>query len=417
MIKKRTINKDKLLYVYSKKSYKLNTNITVYQEVLRYNFITGLIKLFITETKKLNLPNYSLLLKYNKLNEIIQKWCWFQYNNERCKDSVIPYVDTNEYDYSIYVGDINSILNINIIENNIIELKKNISYYLYNSYKLFKKLLKKNNKIILTINKNKNNVVFTVNILENLEYINNTIVIDVHKELYNRLLSKLQKFSNINMYNDYIFCLIFRYSYIDSGNQQLAINKKVKDIFKNFGVDFETFGSAINVVSNYYCSLFYDIEKYFGSQGNFFDINIAQGLYWCNPPYINVIMANSAKKILNIIKNNNNVGFIITIPIWDQHTQNLNFNKITKNNNINFDQELYKDYEAYYILKPFIKYELIIPKKRIPYFNFRLHKDIYAVDTYMLLIYNKLQPIYIKYLHEAFDKIITLDKTNYFINN
>ena len=416
MIKKRTINKDKLMYLYSKKSYKLNTNITVYQEILRYNFITGLIKLFLSETKNLNLPNFNILLKNNKLNEIIQKWCWFQYNNERCKDNVIPYIDTNEYDYSIYIENINFILDINIIENDIIELKRNISSYLYNAYKSFKKLLKKNNKTILNICKNKNNIIFTVNILENLEYINNIVIIDINKELYNRLLIKLQKFSSINTYNEYIFCLIFRYSYIDSGNQQLAINKKVKDIFKDFGVDFETFGSAINVVSNYYCSLFYDIEKYFGSQGNFFDINITQGLYWCNPPYINVIMAESAKKILNIINNNNNVGFIITIPLWDTVTQNLNFTKIIKNNNINLNQELYKDYPVYYILKPFIKCELIIPKKRIPYFNFRLHKYIYAVDTYMLLVYNKLQPIYIKYLHEAFDKIIILDKTNYFIN-
>ena len=127
MIKKRTINKDKLMYLYSKKSYKLNTNITVYQEILRYNFITGLIKLFLSETKNLNLPNFNILLKNNKLNEIIQKWCWFQYNNERCKDNVIPYIDTNEYDYSIYIENINFILDINIIENDIIELKRQMN--------------------------------------------------------------------------------------------------------------------------------------------------------------------------------------------------------------------------------------------------------------------------------------------------
>ena len=416
MIKNRTINKDKLLYIYKKKSYNINSIITVYQEILRYNFITGLIKLFITETKKLNLPKYNILLKYNKLSEIVQRWCWFQYNNERCKDSVIPYIDTNEYDYSIFIENVNYILNVNITENDICQLKKNISYYLYTSYKLFKKILKKNNQAILNISKKKTNIIFTVTISEDLEYINNIITINIHKELYNKLLSKLQNFSNISTYNDYIFCLIFRYSYIDSGNQQLAINRKIKDVFKDIGVDFETFGSAINVVSNYYCSLFYDIEKYFGSQGNFFDIDITQGLYWCNPPYINITMSNSAKKILNTIKHNNNVAFIITIPIWDKKTQDISLTKILKNNNINCDQELYKDYEVYYLLKPFIKCELIIPRKRIPYFNFRLHKDIYAIDTYMLLVYNKLQPLYIKYLHDCFDKIIILDKTNYFID-
>ena len=415
MIKKRSFNKEKLLYIYSKKNYKLNNTISVYQEILRCNFITGLINIFTEETKKLNLPNFNILLKFNKLSEIVQKWCWFQYNNEYCKDSVIPYVKTNEYDYNMFIGDI--ITNCNVdITHDIIEFKKNISNYLYSKYKLFKKLLKKNNHTILSVTKKKQNIVFTVTTSIDLEYINNTIVIEINKELYNRLLIKLKNFSNIDLYNDYIFCLIYRYSYIDSGNQQCAINKKIKSIFKDFGVDFETFGSAINVVSNYYCSLFYDIEKYFGSQGNFFDINITQGLYWCNPPYINIIMTNVAKKIIHTIKNTNNVAFIITIPLWDKYTQLKKFTKIVKNYNIDSDPELFKDYEVYYLLKPFIKYELIIPKKRIPYFNFRLHKEICVVDTYMLLVYNnKLQPLYIKYLHEAFDKIINLDKINYFI--
>ena len=418
MIKKRSFNKDKLLYIYSKKNYKSNHVISVYQEMLRCNFITGLINIFTEETKKLNLHNFSILLKFNKLSELVQRWCWFQYNNEYCKDSVIPYVKTNEYDYNMFIEAINYNLNVNITDNDITELKKNISNYLYSKYKLFRKLLKKNNQTILSINKKKQNIIFTVSTATNLEYINNTKIIEINKELYNRLLEKLQFFSNINTYDDYIFCLIYRYSYIDSGNQQLAINKKIKNIFKDFGVDFETFGSAINTVSNYYCSLFYDIEKYFGSQGNFFDINITQGIYWCNPPYINITMENVAKKILNTIKNtNNNIAFIITIPLWDKHTQSKKFTKIIKNYNCDLSPELFKDYGVYYLLKPFIKYELIIPKKRIPYFNFRLHKEICVVDTYMLLVYNnKLQPLYIKYLHEAFDKIINLDKINYFIN-
>ena len=418
MIKKRSFNKEKLLYIYSKKNYKSNNTISVYQEILRCNVITGLINIFTEETKKLNLPNFNVLLKFNKLSEIVQRWCWFQYNNEHCKDCVIPYINTNDYDYNMFIEAINYNLNVNITDNDIIEFKKNISNYLYSKYKLFKKLLKKNIQTILLINKKKQNIIFTATIAIELEYINNTIIIEINKELYNRLLIKLKNFSNIDSCDDYIFCLIYRYSYIDSGNQQLAINKKIKNIFKEFGVDFETFGSAINTVSNYYCSLFYDIEQYFGSQGNFFDININQGLYWCNPPYINITMANVAKKILNTIKNtNNNIAFIITIPLWDRHTQLKKFTKIVKNYNIDSAPELFRDYEVYYLLKPFIKYELIIPKKRIPYFNFRLHKDICAIDTYMLLVYNnKLQPLYIKYLHEAFDKIINLDKINYFIN-
>ena len=45
-------------------------------------------------------------------------------------------------------------------------------------------------------------------------------------------------------------------------------------LFKSYGVNFELYGSAINALSDNYCSLFYDIEKYFGSKGNFFDIEL-----------------------------------------------------------------------------------------------------------------------------------------------
>jgi hypothetical protein len=137
-----------------------------------------------------------------------------------------------------------------------------------------------------------------------LDFIKKNIIIKFHIELYERLYKKLEKFSNLNpdKYEELIICLIFRYSFIDSNNQQLAINKDIKQLFKNIGVNFELFGSAINVINDYYCSLFIDIEQYFGSKGNFFDIVIKRGIYWCNPPYINMVMSKAAKKIIKCLK-------------------------------------------------------------------------------------------------------------------
>ena len=65
-------------------------------------------------------------------------------------------------------------------------------------------------------------------------------------------------------------------------------------------------------------------------------------------------------------------------------------------------------------LKPFIKDELIIPKHRIPYFNYRKYSNINAVNTYMLVIYNKINSKVAENLHYNFDKIIELDKENFF---
>ena len=40
----------------------------------------------------------------------------------------------------------------------------------------------------------------------------------------------------------------------------------------DFGLDFVCFASAINATSNNYCSIYYDVEKYFGSYGSFFNL-------------------------------------------------------------------------------------------------------------------------------------------------
>ena len=126
-------------------------------------------------------------------------------------------------------------------------------------------------------------------------------------------------------------------------------------------------------------------------------------------------MSNTAKKIINILQTNINIAFVITIPIWDSVTKNKShtFEKVIKNYNLNSIAN-HNDYEIYALLKPYIKSELIIPKKRIPYFNHRLNTPIYAVDTYMLIIYDKIEYVYIKPILTAFDQIIELDQKNYF---
>ena len=70
-------------------------------------------------------------------------------------------------------------------------------------------------------------------------------------------------------------------------------------------------------------------------------------------------MKDCAIKVIDIIDRKKEVGFIITIPIWDEETKKLKFDKILKDNNSNISQNKYIDYPIYYLLKPYIKYELI----------------------------------------------------------
>ena len=411
---KRNINYKKLEYKYIRDE---PDNLPIYnqkninllnKELYRKTIIDDLINIFKKYIIKLKLHNSYKIFKNNKLNELVHKWCWLQYNDNSL-DVVIPYNINDSYNMTDFLDNLNYILASKISSDNkiIIELENKIKKFLKESY--YQTLQPCNIKLVIL---KKDNLV-TFKLYSESKMLSS---IDLADELYERLSDK---FINVNKNNEldknlYIFLLIYRYSYIDSGNQQLAIDKRIKELFKEYNVDFELFGSAINVVSNYYCSLFYDIERYFGSQGNFFDIELKQGIYWCNPPYDNTIMEQTAIKLIKTMKNNINVGFLVTIPIWDKITQGHTFQNVTQNYNIKTKISDHNDYKIYSNLKPFIKDELIIPKRSIPYFNYRLNTPIYAVDTYMLLVYDQLEPDYVKPLHSTFDLIVKLDKQNYF---
>lgn len=390
-------------------------NISIYRELVRYKIIQKLIKIFIIYVKKLN-ESYKInlikLFKYNKIYELIQSWCWTQYDNNT-EDSTIPYLKNDDYNFNNFVDTVNFLLKTKLSYNNsvFVLLKKNVSKYLKKSYQNFKNLA--------NINIPLNKIIINDEIILSVMYDDREHKIICSNLLYSRLYNKLKinNLVSIDNYDIYIFCLIFRYSYLDSGNQQLAINSNIKYLFKKCNVNFELYGSAINTISDYYCSLWIDIERYFGSQGNFFEIKINKGVYWCNPPYLEIIMENTSKKIINILNNKNDVAFIITIPVWDIYTKNKELSSITRHVNKHTNQKMHKDYKIYYHLKPFIKDELFIPKFRIPYFNHKQNKKIFACNTYMILVYNNINNNVVQCLHNIFNEIVELDKKDYFIND
>lgn len=434
-IKKKDYNYNKEII-----DYKYNSNISdetkpsLYKEILRFININGLNDCFQMKLKELSSENYNIneIFKNNssKLIELINRWCWHQYNNPTIKDYVIPYVENGKYDYDRFVDDLNYILNIHNTEHAIktdnkviIELDKTISSYLYIQYHDFST---RKNQVLNVFRDYVDKKIRLVCV-----YKNNNYQVLLHSKVYNRLKLKLIVFGkkynimkdtedNIDeLLDQYIFCLFFRYSYMDSGNQQLAINHYIKDMYKKCGVNFELFGSAINTISDNYCSLFYDIEKFFGSNGNFFDIDIKSGVYWCNPPYDDTIMTNTVYKLLTVLQNNKDIAFIITIPIWDVITQEKiksnNIDYIIRNFNKDTKEEDHIDFMIYSRLKPYIKDELIIPKHRIPYFNYKKYSNINAVNTYMLIIYDSINIKVAENLHMNFDKIIELDNDNFFL--
>ena len=100
-----------ILYNYSSNNLDNNNTPSVYKEILRYINITGLNEFIQMKLKELVSDKYVIneLFKNNssKLIELINRWCWHQYNNLTSVDNVIPYVTNELYDYTRFIDDLN----------------------------------------------------------------------------------------------------------------------------------------------------------------------------------------------------------------------------------------------------------------------------------------------------------------------
>lgn len=109
-----------------------NTITTPFIELYRSDVINGLIKRFYYHVKKLKLENADNCFNHGKLLEMVHRWCWDQYYKDSSNDWVIPYLKDNNYDYEMFLENINYInaSSINITFEHIKNLDKNIFKYL-----------------------------------------------------------------------------------------------------------------------------------------------------------------------------------------------------------------------------------------------------------------------------------------------
>lgn len=83
----------------------------------------------------------------------------------------------------------------------------------------------------------------------------------------------------------------------------------------------EIFASPINTIfSEKYFSLFYDIDRVFGSLGSFPNITdfvTENTLIDCNPPYIERILNDAAELMLTILRTKSRIKVVFACPKWD----------------------------------------------------------------------------------------------------
>ena len=245
----------------------------------------------------------------------------------------------------------------------------------------------RNGKKILFYNFNIININF--NICNKLSNIINNIMIPV--EQYNEMKNRYNNPYDNNHMDIIIWIILFRYQLLSSNNNQLAVipsiyNKMIKD----FNLSVECFASAINTSLNYFCSIYYDVEQYFGSIGNFFNIEPVRGVYSFNPPYQYDVISNGILKIISSMnKTKENLAFIITIPIWDNKGKQIMLdNNMENNNNI----IKYDDFEIMDIIRksPYFRGLRMISKDDFTYMdhNFYLFKNKTIQNTYVIVMSN-----------------------------
>ena len=209
----------------------------------------------------------------------------------------------------------------------------------------------------------------------------------IKKKTYNRLLKQ-----NI-IDSDYdidliIWCLLYRYKSLGYwggmfGSIQPDYYKYLK---KENNMEVEGFGSFLNHTLDYYFGLFYDLEKYFGCFGNFYNALFIKGIYLINPPYI---MKHINKSIDNCVTNidKQKVSFLFSLPVWDISTRK-------KLNNICDGKKKPTDFKTEIKISKlrnnkYLKFSYIYCKNDFKYYDYLTERFINYANTNILFLSNE----------------------------
>mgnify|MGYP003686087907 CR=1 FL=1 len=146
------------------------------------------------------------------------------------------------------------------------------------------------------------------------------LVGSMRKDLYNKLKKQyINSGFNKNLCNKRIAILWIRYLSLNNGRAdglQWNVTSDFMNILKRkLKVDMELFASPINVYpGNRFCSLFYDVDKYFGSLGDFIkNIDGITGVFEANPPFIEIIQNTYVDRLIARMELNDDPLCAITV--------------------------------------------------------------------------------------------------------
>jgi hypothetical protein len=258
-------------------------------------------------------------------------------------------------------------------------------------------------KSMISIKKNKNSniestfyklditVYFIIKDKRLLNILNNILI---PTKIYDKLINSYT--GPKGKVDEYLWAIVFRYQLLGSNNHQLAVLPNIMEsMTKDYNLNFECFASSINSTYPRYCSIYYDLEKYFGSVGSFFNIVPIKGTFGFNPPYQKDIIELGINKLLKFLNSSQPLTFIITIPIWDNIGRN--YMKEHYNNDLEKQNIDYGDFPIVNKVKEsqYFKGLRMISKEKFTYVdhNFELYKNKTIQNTYVILLSNSDQDL------------------------
>ncbi len=130
-----------------------------------------------------------------------------------------------------------------------------------------------------------------------------------------------------------VLCVLLKYSkfFLQSGNfwsipisifDVIDIQLRTNGDGRTKDDIIELFGSPINTSSKRFCSLYFDIDKFYGSLGSFYEYIKPENfmrdkIYILNPPYIESMIIDTNKLIMERLKDTENITVLILNPNWD----------------------------------------------------------------------------------------------------
>lgn len=351
-----------------------------------------------------------------KIDSMFSRWYFSQFVNDRCeRNYYIPYNPTNfqtlREDVLYNYGEKKPLLTKSLIKQlNMTEMCNEAVH----EVEAYTNSGKYNAKYKITKQFTKRNVSLTMNIFKTF-IPGNIRTVHISKQVYNKLkrsfdsiyeahyhdkhkthshdkrydindsLSQPQKFDVI------VWSLISRYVSLKIYNQQLAVHPKIyKSLQHKFGLQFETFASGLNKVFTNYCSLFYDLEVYFGSRGSFFGLYPENGFYSVNPPFDTVIIDLTIDRVMMALKDNelseDSLGFFITIPVWD--VESLMYLKEKGKHNIAISKDI-PPFPVVDVMKKskFLKYHRVLGNNEFLYHDYTSNRNKY-INTHVFILGN-----------------------------